>query len=135
MQLTILKSKILRAEVTETHRDYEGSLAIDVDFLNAIGLMHYEKILVGNITTGARFETYAIRAAAGSKTFSLNGAAAHLGNQGDLLVIMAFAQMSADEAATWEPRVLVLGDHNQQILELRNGVPNHPNPLPPLPAV
>ena len=129
MFLNILRSKILRAQVTETHRDYEGSLAIDCDFLRQLDMLPYEKILVGNITTGARFETYAIKAKAGSKTFSLNGAAAHCGSPGDLLVIMSFAQMTEEEARTWEPRVLLLADNNERIVEARNGVPQHPNPL------
>lgn len=129
MHLSILRSKILRAEVTETHRDYEGSLAIDGEFLTQVGLLPYEKILVGNISNGQRFETYAIKAPAGSRTFSLNGAAAHLGKPGDLLVIMSFAQMTEEEATTWEPRVLVLADHNTRVVELRNGVPQHPHPV------
>lgn len=129
MTLNILRSKILRATVTETHRDYEGSLAIDREFLRQVDMLPYEKILVGNITSGKRFETYAIEAEAGSKTFSLNGAAAHCGRPGDLLVIMSFAQMSDEEARMWQPHVMVLADDNNRIVELRNGVPPHPNPL------
>ncbi len=129
MLLSILKSKLLRAEITETHLDYEGSLAIDENFLRAVNLLPHEKILVGNITTGARFETYAIRAAAGSLTFSLNGAAAHLGKSGDLIVIMSFAQMTEAEAKIWEPHVIVLADANKRVVELRNGIPMHPHPL------
>lgn len=129
MLLTLLRNKILRAEVTETHRDYEGSLAIDIAFMRMIDLRPHERILVGNITSGERFETYAIEAPAGSKTFSLNGAAAHLGKPGDLLVIMAFAQFDEEEAQSWQPRVLVLADHNNEVRELRNGIPMHPHPV------
>jgi aspartate 1-decarboxylase len=116
MQLNILKAKILRATTTDAQRDYEGSLAIDSSFMEKINLLPYEKILVGNITNGERFETYAIPAPAGSLTFSLNGAAAHKGSVGDLLVIMAFAQMDEQEALHWQPKVLVLGDGNKKIL-------------------
>ena len=116
MQLHILKAKILRATATDAQRDYEGSLAIDSKFMEKIGLLPYEKILVGNITNGERFETYAIPAPADSLTFALNGAAAHKGSKGDLLVIMVFAQMDEEKAKHWQPNVLVLGDGNRTIV-------------------
>lgn len=119
MELELLKCKILRAEVTEAEADYEGSLAIDADLMARIGLLPYEKILVGNITNGERLETYAIEAPSGSGTFALNGAAAHRGKPGDLLVIMAFARMSEEEARAWKPRVIVLADHNRTVLKER----------------
>ncbi len=119
MLVDILKSKILRAEVTEAEVDYEGSLAIDAELMERIGLLPYEKILVGNITNGERLETYAIEAPAGSRKFALNGAAAHKGKPGDLLVIMSFARMSIEEAKEWTPRVVVLGDGNQTIVKER----------------
>lgn len=117
MLVTILKSKILRAMVTEARPDYEGSLAIDINLMNKIGLLPYEKILVGNITNGNRLETYAIPAKAGSKTFSLNGAAAHKGKIDDLIVIMSFAQMTEEEAADWKPNIMILEDNNSRIIE------------------
>lgn len=120
MQITLLKSKILRATVTDAHVDYEGSLAIDKGFMDVIGLLPYEKILVGNITGGQRLETYAIPAPSGSKTFSLNGAAAHRGKIGDVIVIMSFCQVTPEEAADWEPSVLVLADGNSRIASIRN---------------
>ena len=121
MIVNLLKCKILRAEVTEACADYEGSLAIDADYMERIGLLPYEKILVGNISNGERLETYAIPAPAGSYAFALNGAAAHRGKPGDLLVIMAFAQMTAEEAANWHPKVLVLADQNKTIAKERTG--------------
>ena len=127
MQVEVLRAKLLRAEVNETHRDYEGSLAVDMEFLEAVGFLPNEKVLVGNITNGNRFETYIMPAVSGSKTISVNGAAAHLCAVGDLLVVMAFARMSEEEALTWEPRVLILGDGNKRIVELRNGIPTHPH--------
>lgn len=114
MQVTLLKSKLLRAEVTECALHYEGSLAIDSALMKEIGLLPYEKILVGNIANGERFETYAIEAPKGSHAICLNGAAAHKGEIGDLLVIMSFARMSAEEAAHWSPEVLLLSEKNSR---------------------
>jgi len=119
MQVDILKSKILRAEGTEAEVDYEGSLAIDKAFMDRIGLPPFEKILVGNISNGQRLETYAIEAPAGSRKFALNGAAAHQGKVGDLLVILSFARMSVEAARNWVPRVIVLADQNRTILKER----------------
>ncbi len=120
MLVQILKSKILRAEVTDALLDYEGSLAIDEAIMNKVGLLYGEKILVGNITNGQRFETYAIPAPAGSKVFSLRGAAAHLGKKGDLLVLMSFASMTIEEAKTWVPRTLTLDSGNSRIIKEQN---------------
>ncbi len=117
MQITLLKSKLLRAEVTDRALHYEGSLAIDSALMEQIGLLPYEKILVGNIANGERFETYAIEAPKGSHAICLNGAAAHKGELGDLLVIMSFAQMTPDEAADWSPRVIRLADGNRRVLD------------------
>ncbi len=117
MQLNLLKSKIHRAEVTDLSLNYEGSLAIDAELMAGVGLRPYERILVGNMNNGARFETYAIAAPAGSKTISLNGATAYLGKPGDLVTIMAFAFVDEREAADWQPRVLVLGDGNRKIVK------------------
>ena len=117
MQLNLLKSKIHRAEVTDLSLHYEGSLAIDADFLAIVGLQPFEKILIGNMANGQRFETYAIPAPAGSKTISLNGACAHLGKRGDLLTIMSFAYFDETEAASWTPKVLLLGEANTKIIK------------------
>lgn len=120
MQITLLKSKLLRAEVTDSALHYEGSLAIDSALMDAVGLKPYEKILVANIANGERFETYAIKAPKGSHLISLNGAAAHKGKVGDLLVIMSFAQCSEAEAEKWKPKVLVLSDKNQKVVRADN---------------
>ncbi len=119
MYIQLLRAKIHRAMVTDASLDYEGSLGIDADFLHLTGLLPYEKILVGNITNGYRFETYIIEAPAGSKAIVLNGAVAHLGKVGDLLVIMAFASMPIDQARHYQPRQLVLGGNNREILQLQ----------------
>lgn len=120
MQVTLLKSKLLRAEVTDRALHYEGSLAIDSALMEQIGLVPYEKILVANIANGERFETYAIEAPKGSHTISLNGAAAHKGELSDLLVIMSFAQFDEAEAKAWKPKVLVLADGNQRVVRADN---------------
>ena len=116
MTVTLLKSKIHRAMVTESSVDYEGSLSIDEQFMALSGIMPYERILVGNITNGHRFETYAITAPRGSRTICLNGATAHLGQKGDLLVIMSFCALSPQEATKWTPRRILLSEGNSQIV-------------------
>jgi aspartate 1-decarboxylase len=117
MQVQLLKSKILRAEVTEVHMEYEGSLAIDSELMAMIGLYPNEKILVANFNTGDRFETYAIAAPAGSKTFSINGAAGRKGMVGDLIVLMSFANVDENEVASWKPKTITLANHNHTIIK------------------
>ncbi|HEY9154732.1 MAG TPA: aspartate 1-decarboxylase [Opitutaceae bacterium] len=118
MQLNLLKSKLHRAEVTDTSLNYEGSLAIDAELMALVGLRQYERILIGNMANGERFETYAIAAPAGSKVISLNGGTAHLGKRGDLITIMSFAVVDEKEVETWQPRVAVLGDANHKIIKV-----------------
>ncbi len=120
MLLEVLKSKILRAETTDSRIDYEGSLAIDQDLMDKVGLITGEKILVGNINNGERFETYAIAAPRGSKTFSVRGAAAHLGKAGDLLVIMSFARMTPEEAKAFTASTMTLAERNTKIVKQQN---------------
>ena len=105
MVLTLLKAKLHRIRVTEADLDYEGSLSLDPDDMEAVGILPYEKILVANVENGERFETYAIAGARGSHVCCLNGAAAHKGGVGDRLIVMCFAQMTPDEAAGWQPKV------------------------------
>jgi aspartate 1-decarboxylase len=118
MQLNLVKSKIHRAEVTDMSLNYEGSLAIDSELMEMVGLREYEKILVSNLANGERFETYAIAAPAGSRVFSLNGATAHLGKRGDLITIMSFALVDEKEAGGWTPQVLLLSEANKKIVKL-----------------
>ena len=113
MTLQLLKSKLHRACVTDASFDYQGSLGIHTSLLEKVGILPYEKILVGNITRGSRFETYAIPLNDDPKAIVINGAAAHLGAVGDRLVIMAFAHLAPDEAKNWHPTIFVL-DHNNQ---------------------
>ena len=106
MTLTLLKSKQHRIRVTESCLDYEGSLSLDPDDMEAVGIVPYEKILVADVENGNRFETYAIAGARGSHVCCLNGAAAHKGKVGDRLIVMAFAQFSHEEAIGHTPKVL-----------------------------
>src|SRR5215471_15685315 len=112
MQFYLLKSKIHRAAVTGGNVDYEGSLTIASDLMEAAGLVPYERILCSNMANGNRFETYVIRGKSGSGQIVLNGAAAHLGKPGDLLTIMSFTSANQKKARRWKPRVIVLGKGN-----------------------
>ena len=120
MQLQLIKGKIHRARLTHCDLDYEGSLEIDLDFLDLAGILPYEKILVVNATNGQRLETYAIPGERGSKVFRLNGAAAHRGRIGDIVTIMCFAIMDESEAAGFAPKVIVLNEKNE-IIASREG--------------
>ena len=115
MHLTLLKSKIHRAAVTGASLHYEGSLTIDVDLAEKVGLLPYEKILIGNMANGARFETYVIYGERGSGAIQLNGATAHLGKIGDRLTIMNFAQFTPQEAVGHRPRVILLNERNEVV--------------------
>ena len=118
MYIKLLKSKIHRAQVTGANCNYEGSLEIDSKIMNKVGVLPHEKILVGNITRGTRFETYAIPAPSDSYSIILNGAVAHLGKVGDLIVIMSFINLDLEAAKNWKPSVIVLGNGNQKTIKL-----------------
>jgi aspartate 1-decarboxylase len=113
MQIHLLKSKIHQANVTDASPDYEGSLSIPSDLMAEAGLVPYERILVGNIANGQRFETYAIPGDPGGGRFVLNGATAHRGRPGDRLTIMSFAWVESPRADGWKPRVIVLDQANR----------------------
>jgi aspartate 1-decarboxylase len=115
MHLTLLKSKLHRAAVTAASLHYEGSLTIASDLAERVGLLPYEKILVGNMANGARFETYVIYGKSGSGEIQLNGATAHLGKIGDRLTIMNFAQFTPQEAVGHKPRVVLLNEQNEVV--------------------
>ncbi len=113
MLVHLLKSKIHRATVTAASVDYEGSLTISEDLIEASGLVPYERILCSNMANGARWETYVIRGPRGTGTIELNGAVAHLGKPGDLITIMAFTEIERHQAEAWTPTVIVLGEANR----------------------
>jgi aspartate 1-decarboxylase len=122
MQLTLLKTKLHRACVTHSELDYEGSCAIDADLLDAAGIREYEQIQIYNVANGERFTTYAIRAEAGSKIISVNGAAAHKASPGDRIIICAYASMEQKEADSFKPTLVYLNEHND-ITRTGNAIP------------
>ena len=113
MMVTLCKGKIHRAIVTEANLDYEGSITIDKELIEAAGLFPYEKVHVVNINTGSRLETYVIEGKAGSGTICLNGAAARLGARGDKIIIIAYAQFSPEEARLFKPTMVLVDDNNR----------------------
>ena len=122
MHLTLLKAKIHRATVTHSELNYEGSVAIDGLLLDATGIREFEQVHVWDVTNGSRFTTYAIRADEGSGIISLNGGAARHVAVGDLVIIAAFAQLDANEAATFKPD-LVYVDAGNHITHTNHSIP------------
>lgn len=115
MQRLLLKSKIHRARVTEANLDYEGSLTIDEDLMDAADILQYEQIKIYNIHNGARFDTYAIAGPRGSGVFCLNGAAARMGARGDLIIIVTYAHYDEKERLDHKPKIVLLGQNNKPI--------------------
>ena len=113
MNITLLKAKIHRAVVKQADLDYVGSITIDSDLLDESGIMEYEKVEIADIDNGNRFETYTIAGEAGSGIICLNGAAARLVNIGDKIIIMAYAQLTPDEARDHKPTVLFVDEDNR----------------------
>ena len=111
--VTLLRAKLHRIRVTEANLDYVGSLTLDEDLMDAVGIFNYERILVANVENGERFETYAIKGPRGSGVCCLNGAAAHKGKIGDLLIVMAWAQVPEEEARAFQPKIGVLDENNR----------------------
>jgi len=115
MQLTMMKAKLHRAAVTQSDLEYEGSIAIDRDLLDAASILPHEQVDVLNINTGGRFTTYAIEAPRGSRVFGVNGAAARLVQTGDRIIVVAYARMDAEEAAGFQPTVVRLDARNEPV--------------------
>ena len=122
MHLTLLKAKIHRATVTHSELNYEGSVAIDGLLLDATGIREFEQVHVWDVTTGSRFTTYAIRADEGSGIISLNGGAARHVAVGALVIIDAFDQLDAAEAASFKPD-LVYVDAGNRITHTNHSIP------------
>jgi aspartate 1-decarboxylase len=113
MFCTMLKAKLHRARVTHSELEYEGSCAIDGKLLELSGIREYEQIEIYNVTNGERFTTYAIRAEDGSGVISVNGAAAHKANPGDVIIICAYVALDEKELASFKPRLVYLGENNE----------------------
>jgi aspartate 1-decarboxylase len=106
MILTMMKAKIHRVPVTQCDMNYNGSISIDAEWLKQTDILPNEQVDVLNINTGSRFTTYVIESPAGSKTIGINGAAARLAQIGDLVIIVAYAQMSDEIARKYSPKVI-----------------------------
>jgi aspartate 1-decarboxylase len=108
----MLKAKIHRATVTESDLNYEGSLTVDRNLMDAAGIVPFEKIKVYNIHNGERFDTYVIEGERGTGVIGLNGAAARKGLVGDLIIIATYTAVAEDELAGYEPTILLLDENN-----------------------
>ena len=112
MQRTMLKSKIHRAVITEADLNYDGSLTIDQDLLDATGILPFERVKVYNINNGERFDTYAIQGTRGSGIIGLNGAAARKGHVGDLIIIVSYAHYTESELVNFSPKIVLCDEKN-----------------------
>lgn len=122
MLRTLLRSKLHRACVTHAEVDYEGSCAIDEQLLDLAGILEYEQIHIYNVSNGERFVTYAIRADAGSRVISVNGAAAHKAAPGDRIIICAYTGLNGQEMLNHKPTLIYLDEHNH-VTGSRNHIP------------
>ncbi len=122
MHTTMLKAKLHQARVTHSVLEYEGSCAIDGELLDMAGIHEYEQIQIYNMANGARFTTYAIRGEEGSRMISVNGAAAHMANAGDRVIICAYAGYSQAELLNYKPRMIYLREGNE-VTHTSNAIP------------
>ena len=113
MLCTLLKAKLHHLRVTQADKEYEGSLTVDEDLMDAVGIHTYEKLLVANLDNGKRFETYAIKGPRGSGVACLNGATAHHGAVGDRLIVMVWCHLDPSEQAAHHPKIVRLDANNR----------------------
>lgn len=114
---TMMKAKIHRAQVTEANLNYVGSVTIDQDILDEVGILPHEKVQIVNNNNGARLETYVIAGKRGSGVVCLNGAAARLVQPEDIVIIVSYAMLSDEELAEFKPKIALMGEGNK-ILEI-----------------
>jgi len=126
MKLNMFKSKIHRATVTHADLSYEGSVTVDSDLLDAANIVPYEAVHIWNVTRGTRLVTYALRGPKGSRAICINGAAAHLNQPGDLVILATFAEMTPEEASTHVPTVVRVDAKNRILAEAG---PELPGPI------
>ena len=115
MQVELIIGKLHAATVTECRLYYQGSVTIDRDLIDAVGLVPHQKVDIYNINNGERFSTYILEGKRGSKTMGLNGAAARLVQIGDRVIIVGFGFFTPDEAKKHEPKVAVLNERNEVV--------------------
>ena len=122
MKRVLLNSKLHRLHVTQVEIDYEGSCALDTDFMAAAKMTEYEKVEIYNVTNGERFSTYLIAAEAGSKTVSINGAAAHKASPEDIIIICSYASMSENQISNHAPTLVYFNESNE-IVDTKSSIP------------
>ena len=122
MQRIMLKAKLHRVRVTHSELHYEGSCAIDDDLLDAADIREYQQIDIYNVNNGERFSTYAMRAQRGSGVISVNGAAAHKANPGDILIIASYAMYTELELQKFHPQLVYVDEHNRVVAQ-RDRIP------------
>ena len=122
MERVLLHSKLHRLNVTQVEIDYEGSCALDKNFIHAANMTEYEKVEIYNVTNGERFSTYLIAAEPGSKTVSINGAAAHKASPEDIIIICSFVSMHEDQILKHKP-TLVYFDETNEIVDIKSSIP------------
>ena len=115
MLIEMLKGKIHRARVTQAELNYVGSVTIDRALMDAAGILEYEKVQIADVDNGERLETYVIAGEAGSGVICLNGAAARCVSTGDKVIIMAYAQVTPEEAQSFKPKVVFVDDANRPV--------------------
>ena len=113
MTIKMLKAKIHRATVTQAELDYVGSITVDMDLLEQAGILEYEKVQIVDVNNGSLFETYTIAGERGSGVMCLNGAAARMVQTGDKIILMAYAQVTPEEASELRPTVLFVDEKNK----------------------
>ena len=111
----LLNAKIHRATVTAADLHYEGSITIDRELMDAVGIVEHEQVHIVDITNGARLETYVITAPRGSREIQINGAAAHLVHPGDLIIIMAYAGVPEEQVHEHQPRIVLVDEQNRVV--------------------
>lgn len=114
-RLHMFKAKIHRATVTHADLDYEGSVTISGELLDAAGILEHEQVHIWNVTRGTRLVTYALRGDVDSGVICINGAAAHLAKPGDKVILATFAEVDAAEANQWQPNVIFVDDQNKMV--------------------
>ena len=119
MRRTLMTSKIHRATVTDANLNYEGSITLDRDLMDAADLLEFERVHVLDIDNGARFETYVIEGERGAGDVCVNGAAARLVHPGDKVIVISYGEFEADEATAHTPLVVKVDDRNRPLAELR----------------
>ena len=127
MRRRMFLGKIHRCRVTHADLEYEGSVTVDADLLDAAGILEHEEIHIWNVTRGTRLATYALRGPRGSKVVCINGAAAHLMRPDDIVILATFGEMSDEEARHHQPKVVLCNEHND-IVEVG---PERPGPQMP----